>query len=54
MQCPKCQGKDVLKNGHQDGKQCDRFKQCNRQCVETYSEPGDSEDAKQICLSNVL
>jgi transposase-like protein len=54
MQGPKCNREDVVKNGHQYGKQCYRCKQCNRQFVQTYSERGDSEDAKQICLTNVL
>ncbi|WP_445242456.1 IS1/IS1595 family N-terminal zinc-binding domain-containing protein [Microcoleus vaginatus] len=54
MQLPKCNYEDVVKNGHLYGKQCDRCKKCDRQFVQTYSEHGHSEDAKQICLTNVL
>jgi hypothetical protein len=50
MQCPNCNGEDVVKNGHRYGKQCYRCKQCKRQFVEFYSERGYSEDARQICL----
>lgn len=50
MQCPKCNSENVIKNGHRYEKQCYRCKQCNSQFVETYSERGYSEDAKQICL----
>jgi insertion element IS1 protein InsB len=50
MQCPEGNSVEVIKNGHRYGKQCYRCKQCKRQFVESYSERGYSENAKQICL----
>ena len=50
MKCPKCTSEHIRKNGHRSGKQNYLCKNCGRQFVESYSQRGYSEDAKQICL----
>ncbi len=50
MKCPKCESKQIRKNGHRSDKQNYLCKNCGRQFVESYSQRGDSDDAKQICL----
>lgn len=50
MKCPRCGSNQFQKNGHRDGKQNYRCKNCGRQYVEAYVVKGYSEDTKQICL----
>jgi transposase-like protein len=50
MKCPRCGSEQIRKNGHRSGKQNYLCKNCNRQFVESYSQRGYSDDAKQICL----
>jgi transposase-like protein len=50
MKCPKCESKQIRKNGHRSDKQNYLCKNCGRQFVESYSQRGYSDDAKQICL----
>jgi transposase-like protein len=50
MKCPKCGSEQIRKNGHRSGKQNYLCKNCGRQFVESYSQRGYSDDAKQICL----
>ncbi len=50
MKCPKCESEQIRKNGHRSDKQNYLCKICGRQFVESYSQRGYSDDAKQICL----
>lgn len=50
MQCPECGGKHIRKNGHRRGKQNYICVHCNRQFIETYTQPGYSDAMKQLCL----
>lgn len=50
IKCPSCRSEQFQKNGHRDGKQNYRCKNCSRQYVEAYVPKGYSEDTKQICI----
>jgi transposase-like protein len=50
MKCPHCSSEQSQKNGHRQGRQNYRCKNCGRQFVESYLQRGYSSDAKQICV----
>lgn len=50
MKCPHCGSEQSQKNGHRRGRQNYRCKNCGRQFVETYTQRGYSNDARQICM----
>ena len=51
LKCPKCNSKNIRKNGHRRGKQNYQCKDCHRQFIEFYSEVGYSKEVKENCLN---
>ena len=62
INCPKCGGNNIRKNGHRRGKQNYQCKNCDseallqaeRQFIESYSEIGYSQKVKEDCLTMYL
>ncbi len=54
INCPKCNGNEIIKNGHRRGKQNYRCKKCGRQFVECYSHIGYDLQTKEECLKMYL
>ncbi|BAZ65941.1 insertion element protein [Fischerella sp. NIES-4106] len=54
MNCPKCGGNDIRKNGNRRGKQNYQCKSCGRQFIESYSVRGYPKKIKESCLTMYL
>jgi transposase-like protein len=54
MECPTCGSTDLQRNGHRNGVQCYKCKQCRRQFLELYRQARYSEDIKQLCIRMYL
>lgn len=50
MKCPNCGSSQTVKNGHRQGRQCYKCKQCDRQFLEFYRPWRYSDDVKKMCL----
>jgi len=54
MLCPHCQSRQVVKNGHRQGKQSYLCRDCGRQFRENPQPPGYSAQVKALCLKMSL
>lgn len=50
MKCPDCNSSKTFKNGHRDGTQCFRCKECGRQFLESYRPWTYSQKVRDRCL----
>jgi insertion element IS1 protein InsB len=51
INCPRCGSNNIRKNGHRRNKQNYQCKNCKRQFIEWYSQPGYSKEMKEECLT---
>lgn len=54
MECPRCQSRQIKKNGRRGDRQCYRCKQCSRQFLESYRPWQYSDEVRQLCVRMYL
>lgn len=54
MKCFHCNSHQTVKNGHRQGRQCYKCKQCGRQFLASYRPWQYSNDVKQLCIKMYL